>query len=79
MSDDTIPVFNPLNIDFEVSYSLRENPITFLLRSKEATHIPKKYVDHVKKHLANKIFDIRGDYLKRRDIQMKEIMKEMEV
>lgn len=72
-------IFNPLNEDVSVKYDASgKNPRTFTFRAKEVGKIDKEFADHVKKHLANRIFDKRGDYRKDRDMQMKEIYKEME-
>lgn len=78
MSDAAI--FNPLNKDLTVDYDLSgENPKHFILKAKEITHIPEEYAKHVKRTLADAVFDAKGDYRKDRDVQMKEIYQEIEI
>ena len=77
---DNVSVFNPLNKDFTVNYDLSgKNPKTFILKAKEITHVPQEYAKHVKRTLADAVFDAKGDYHKDRDMQMKDIYKEIEI
>lgn len=72
-------IFNPLNHDITIEWDKSgKNPKSFKLKSKEITMIDTKYINHVKNQLANEVFDARGDYRKRRDIQLKDILKEIE-
>lgn len=73
-------IFNPLNKDITVNWDLTgRNPKTWVLKSKEITKVDTKYVNHVKKTLLDAVFDAKGDYRKRRDIQIEEFEKEIEV
>lgn len=68
-------IFNPLNEDFKIKYDKKE----YTVRSKEVAEYPKHIIKHMKRGLANKIFDMRYSYSKRRDTQMEEIYKSMKV
>ena len=76
-----IHVFNPLNEDFSVQYDVNNdrNPVTFTIKAKEVAKFDPIIAKHLKKHLANRIFDLRGDYAKDREMQMKKFYKKMEV
>ncbi len=74
-------IFNPLNEDFDVKYDINNdrNPVTFTIKAKETASYEKVIADHFKQALAVRIFDLRGNVRKDRDIQMKEIYKEIEI
>jgi hypothetical protein len=74
-------VYNPLNEDFTVKYDIRgnKNPKAFTLKAKEIAQFDRVIANHLKKHLANKMFDLLGDVTKDRDIQMENFYKQMEV
>ena len=77
MKNET-PVFNPLKKDLTVGWDLQgKNPRNFLLRAREITMVDTMYAKHVKRTLADAVFDVKGDYRQDRDMQMKEIMKEI--
>ena len=77
---DNVAIFNPLNKNIIVNYDLSgERPKTFTLKAKEITHIPEEYAKHVKRTLADAVFDAKGDYHKDRDMQMVDIYKEIEI
>jgi hypothetical protein len=80
VSKNKINIFNPLNEDFSVKYDVKKDkPITFTIKAKEVAEFEEYIAKHIKKHLANRIFDVKGDYKKDRDMQMKKFYKEMEV
>ena len=69
-----VPIFNPLNKNVVVKWDTSgDNPKEFILNSKEITYIDKEFANHVKKQLADVVFDDRYSYKKDREIQMKEI------
>ena len=72
-------VFNPLNEDFSTQYCVGNDsdPTTFAIKAKEVEPFEEDVAKHVKKHLANRIFDVKGDYKKERDVQMKKFYKQM--
>lgn len=73
-----IPIYNELNEDVHVGWDLMgENPKDFKLVAKEITMIPSKHAEHVKKHLANRVFDVKGKTNMDREMQIKEIMERM--
>lgn len=75
-----VPIFNPLNKDIRVVFdSQGPNPRSWTLKAKEATYVESLFANHVKKHLADSIFDAKGDYRKDREMQMKDIYKQMEI
>jgi hypothetical protein len=43
------------------------------------TSVPKEYEKHIKRTLADAVFDAKGNYRMDRDIQMKEIYKDIEI
>lgn len=80
MSKNKIFVFNPLNEDFSAKYDLgKKKPETFTIKSKEVKPFEPHIAKHIRKHLANRIFDVKGDYRKEREPQMKKFYKQMEV
>jgi len=76
-----VPIYNPLNTDFECKYDLHGdgNPILYQIKSKELEYFDPAVVPHIKKHLLNLIFDVRGNYRKDRQMQMAEFEKLIEV
>ncbi|MHC4269153.1 MAG: hypothetical protein ACYSWS_03425 [Planctomycetota bacterium] len=81
MNKNKVLVFNPLNEDFTVKYDINNdrNPVAFTIKAKEVSEFNKIVADHLKKHLANRLFDLRGDYKKDRKAQMKKFYKQMKV
>lgn len=80
MNDETpkVPIFNPLSKNIVVGWDLQgKNPKTFELVAREITHVPEEFAKHVKRTLADAIFDAKGDYRKEREMQMKDIMDEI--
>lgn len=70
------PIYNPLNRDITVGWDLNgRNPKRFKLVAKEITLVSNKYLEHVKKTLANYVFDALGNYNKDRQIQLKKFYK----
>jgi len=73
-----IPVFNPLSKDIEVKYDTSgPNPRSWLLRAKEITMVESLFAKHIKRTLADAVFDKIGDYCKDRDPQMKDIYEKI--
>ncbi len=80
MNNDKVSIFNPLNKDIVVNYDLSgPNPLEFVLKAKEITSVPQEYAKHVKRTLADAVFNAKGNYRMDRDMQMEEIYKEIEI
>lgn len=76
-----ICVYNPLLIDFTFKYDVNDNsePVSFTIHAREHEFYEPYLAKHAKKHLANLVFDEKGNPRKDREVQMKEIMKEISI
>ena len=75
-----IQVYNPLRNDFSVTYDVdgTGTPHTFTAIGYQVTEFDEVVANHVKKHLANAIYDERGGTTNPED-DMRAIMKELTV
>lgn len=74
-----MPLFNPLNEDFHATYDASGENKKFVINAKEVAYFEPYIAKHIKKHLANKMFDIYGIASKDRDVQMKQFMADIEL
>jgi len=76
-----VAVFNPLLIDFTFKYDVNDDskPVSFTIHSREIEWYEPYLAKHAKKDLADLIFNQQGNPRKDRDLQMKEIMKDISV
>jgi len=75
-----IPVFNPLKSDFSVTYDVNGTgaPVTFTVQAHKTAEFDEVVANHVKKHLATAVYDLRGGKTNNED-DMKAIMKELTI
>lgn len=72
-------VYNPTNDDFTVTYDLgKDKPTPFTVKAGDIAEFPEFIANHVKKHLTNHIYNIRGRKNNSED-DLKEIMEEISV
>ena len=81
MPKEKIPVLNPLTEDFTFKYDVNNNrnPVSFTIHAGEAEWYEPYLAKHAKKQLANLIFDKQGNPRKDREMQIKEIMKDISI
>lgn len=75
-----IPLFNPLTEDFE--YPMRDdsnNFSTFKMPSKEVSYFEPHVARHMKKHLADAVYNKEGNPKRDRDLEMADIYARIEV
>lgn len=62
MSEETAYVHNPTKDDFTMKYDINEDnePVPYTVEAGDIKEFPKIVADHLKKHLATKILNIRG-------------------
>ena len=70
-------VYNPLLTDFTFKYDVNNDgePVSFTIHAREHEFYEPHLARHAKKHLANLVFDEKGNPRKDREVQIKEIMK----
>ena len=76
-----IGVYNPLLIDFTFKYDVNNDgkPVSFTIHAREHEFYEPYLVKHAKKALATLVFDKKGNLRKDREVQIKEIMKEISI
>ena len=76
-----VGVYNPLLTDFTFKYDVNNDarPVSFTIHAREHEFYEPYLAKHAKKHLANKVFDEKGNPRKDREVQIKEIMKEISI
>lgn len=85
MNDDapkaTAYVHNITKDDFTVTYDTNQdgNPVEYTVEAGEIREFPIAIADHVKKHLAHKITNIRGIKINRYEEEYAAAMKEISV
>lgn len=79
MSDSSVAIFNPLNDDFTVKYDENGNgdPVSFTIKAKSVAKFAPHIANHITKHLATAIYDLRGNPKFDREIQMDAYKKEI--
>ena len=78
--DKKVPLFNPLNYDFECTFRRDSDnvPETYKMRAREITYFPPRIATHMKKHLSDAVLNERGIELNA-ELDRSNIYKEIEV
>jgi len=78
--ENQIGVYNPLSEDFSVTYDIsgRGEPVLFTVHAGEIEFFEPVVARHVKKHLVDKIYNLRGKKFNS-ELDKKEISKEVSV
>lgn len=75
-----VPLFNPDNEDFTVTYDINEDgkPLSYTIHAGEIASFEPIIADHVRKHLVNRIVMKRGIKTNYED-DFKKVNKELDV